>query len=86
MTYQFVAGLITMGHLVAGLFFLRFWVRTREGLFAAFAVAFWLLALNQTLLAVTNTVDEENSWIYMIRIASFALIIFAVVKKNFTSR
>jgi len=41
----FVSGLIAMGFAVAGLFFLSFWRRTRDTLFVAFAVAFWLLAL-----------------------------------------
>ena len=31
----FLNGLICMGQLVASLFFLRFWWRTRDGLFAA---------------------------------------------------
>lgn len=86
MHYQFVAGLITMGHLVAGLFFLRFWSRTRDGLFAAFAIAFWLLAANQALLASVNIVDEERSSIYLLRVAAFAIIIAAVILKNRPTR
>lgn len=42
--FEFVSGLITMGFVVAGLFFLRFWRRAGDRLFAAFAVAFWMLA------------------------------------------
>lgn len=86
MHYQFVAGLITMGHLVAGLFFLRFWSRTRDALFAAFAIAFWLLAANQALLAGANIVDEERSSIYLLRVAAFAIIIAAVILKNRPTR
>jgi hypothetical protein len=81
-TYEFLAGLIAMGELIAGLFFLRFWTRTRDWLFLAFAVAFWLLALNQALLAITNVVLEERSWIYLLRVAAFLLIIVAVIRKN----
>ena len=80
--YQFVAGLIAMGHAIAGLFFLRFWARTRDFLFLAFALAFWLLAATQTWLALTSIVIEERSWIYLLRVAAFALIIAAVVWKN----
>ena len=80
--YEFMSGLIAMGYLVAGLFFLRFWTRTRDGLFLAFAAAFWLLALNQTLLAITNVELEERSWFYLLRVAAFLLIIAAVVRKN----
>lgn len=82
MSFDFVSGLITMGFGVAGLFFLRYWARTRERLFLAFAVAFWLLALNQGLLVMMPTVLEERSWLYLLRVAAFGLIIAAVVAKN----
>ena len=43
---MFLAGMVTAGFLAGGLFFARFWVRSRDCLFLAFAAAFWLLALN----------------------------------------
>lgn len=84
-TSHFISGLITMGFLIAGLFFLRFWTKTRDLLFAAFAAAFWLLAANQALVAMIDVVREERSWVYLLRVAAFALIIAAVVWKNRTS-
>jgi len=78
----FVTGAIAMGHAIAGLFFLRFWARTRDKLFVTFAVAFWLMALNQTLLAFSGDAREEQSWIYLIRLAAFILIIVAILRKN----
>jgi hypothetical protein len=81
-TSQFVSGLITMGFVIAGLFFLRFWTRTRDLLFASFAAAFWLLAANQALVAVLDIPRDERSWIYLLRVAAFAMIIAAVVWKN----
>jgi hypothetical protein len=80
--YQFVSGAITIGFIVAGLFFLRFWSRTRDSLFAAFACAFWLLALNQALVALEAIPREELSWIYLIRLAAFSFIIIAIIDKN----
>lgn len=80
--FDFISGLITMGYAIAGLFFLRFWVRTRDGLFAAFAAAFWLLAANQGLPALAGVPREEQGWIYLVRLAAFVLIIVAVVLKN----
>ena len=71
-----------MGFLIAGLFFLRFWTRTRDGLFAAFTAAFWLLAANQALIVIIDAPREERSWIYLLRVAAFAIIIAAVVWKN----
>lgn len=82
----FVTGAITMGHAIAGLFFLRFWARTGDRLFLSFAAAFSLMAVNQALLAFSGDVQEEQSWIYLIRLAAFILIIIAVLRKNIGPR
>ena len=81
-TFGFLSGMITMGFVVAGLFFLRFWARTRDPLFIVFGVAFWLLALNQGLVVLAGVPREEQSWIYVLRLAAFTLIIVAIVWKN----
>lgn len=82
MMLDFLAGAITMGFVIAGLFFLRFWKRTREGLFLAFAFAFWLLGLTQALLAFTNIPLEERSWLFLLRLAAFSLILISIFRKN----
>jgi hypothetical protein len=82
--FAYVSGAITMGHLIAGLFFLKFWKRTRDRLFLAFAAAFWLLALNQGIIALAGIPREEQSWVYLLRLAAFLLIIMAIVSKNFS--
>ena len=48
----YLSGLITMGYLACGLFFAKFWWRSRDLLLLAFAVAFWLMAADSTLLAM----------------------------------
>lgn len=80
----FFSGLITMGFAIAGLFFFRFWKRTGDTLFAAFGLSFWLFALNQSLLTLSGIPREEQSWIYLIRLAGFALLIAAIIGKNWT--
>jgi hypothetical protein len=82
MLFDFLSGVITMGFIVAGLFFLRFWKRTHEGLFVAFALAFWLLGLTQALLAFTDIPIEERSWLYLLRLAAFLLILISIWWKN----
>ena len=82
---DYIAGLITMGYLVAGLFFLRFWRRTHDGLFLVFAIAFWLMATNAALVVLGGIPREEQSWIYLLRLAAFVLIIVAIVRKNWRS-
>jgi hypothetical protein len=79
---EFLAGVIATGYLVAGLFFLRFWTRTRDHLFAIFTVAFWLLAATQALVTLAEVPREEQSWIYLLRLAAFVLIIVGIVAKN----
>lgn len=78
----FVAGVMCAGYAIAGLFFLRFWMRTRDRLFAAFAVAFWLMALNQAVAGFSRHEHAENSVAYLLRLAAFVLIIVAVLGKN----
>jgi len=78
----FLSGAITAGFLVAGFFFLRFWKRTRETLFLAFAAAFWLLGLAQALLALAAIPVEERSWLYLLRLAAFSMILISIWTKN----
>jgi hypothetical protein len=82
MLVSFLSGAIVMGFLVAGLFFLRFWKRTGDELFAAFALAFWLLGLTQALLAFSSVPVEERSWLYLLRLAAFVVILLAIWRKN----
>ena len=79
---DFLSGAITTGFVVAGLFFLRSWRRTREPLFLAFALAFWLLGLAQALLAFADIALEERSWLYLVRLAAFSLILISIWTKN----
>jgi hypothetical protein len=79
---SFLSGAVCFGFMLAGLFFLRFWVGTRDGLFLAFAIAFWLLGLNQGLIALTDMPVEERSPLYLFRLAAFALILVAIWLKN----
>lgn len=63
-------------------FFLRFWRQTGDRLFALMALAFGLLCANTTLLAAINPAHESRHLIYILRLASFLVIIVAIVDKN----
>ena len=56
-----LSGFLITGQLIAGLFFLRFWHSSRDRLFAMFAVAFWLLAIQRLLLSLTRSVFEDQA-------------------------
>lgn len=78
----FTAGALTLGWLAIGVFFLKFWRRTGDGLFLAFAVAFALLATNQAVPVLFGVPSENQGYIYLLRLAAFLLIILAVLRKN----
>ena len=83
---SFLFGAIAMGYVVAGLFFAKFWRRSGDLLFGIFALAFWLLALSQTIVALIAVPREEQSWVYVLRLIAFGLIIVAIVQKNAAAR
>jgi hypothetical protein len=71
-----------MGFAVAALLFLKFWRRTREGLFLAFAGSFLLMGVMQALLTLGDTPVEERSWLFLLRLAAFSLILAALWWQN----
>jgi hypothetical protein len=78
----FLSGMVAAGFLAAGLFFVRFWSRSRDFLFLAFATAFWLLALNEALVVLEPEPEDRQSGFYLLRVAAFLLIAVAIVRKN----
>ncbi len=78
----FLMGANTLGCALASLFFLRARRRTRDPLFAAFAAAFFLLGVGQGLGAMTSYLEDEIPWVFLLRLAAFALIIVAIAGKN----
>ena len=81
-TINFLLGTIVMACVVAGMFFLRFWRKTRDRLFACFALSFWILAVNWSMVAFTRQDEPLRTAGYVLRLVAFILIIFAIVDKN----
>lgn len=80
---QFLLGAVAMASLVAAMFFLRFWHKTRDRFFLLFAAAFLLETVNRTTLAAIGSVTEEQEPLfYLVRLFSFVLILIAIVDKN----
>ncbi|HEY4029349.1 MAG TPA: DUF5985 family protein [Caulobacteraceae bacterium] len=82
----FASGAAGLECLVAGLFFLRFWQRTGERLFIAFAFAFWLLGANAALPVLLGRPAQMHGEVYLLRLAAFLLIILAIAGKNLKGR
>jgi hypothetical protein len=86
MTNDFLSGAIMMSYLVLGLFFLRFWFATRDGLFIYFALAFTLLGINQTFSIFIAEGTDNRNYIYLIRLLAFVLILIGIAMKNRSRR
>ncbi len=83
---QLLLGAIAMGNLVIGLFFVRFWRKTRDRFFLFFAVSFILEGSNRVLLGLSQGSNENEPIFYLVRLLSFVLILIAIVDKNRISR
>lgn len=75
-------GAIAMASLVAGLFFLRFWRRGKDPFFLLFSLSFFVEGANRIVLALSPKPEEGSPLIYLVRLASFALIVGAIAAKN----
>lgn len=83
MGYPVLTGVLIAGYLVAGLLFFKFWRKTREQLFFYFGVAFSILSANRVANALlVDEGQEPNSMLYVVRLAAFLLILYAIIAKN----
>jgi len=78
----FLQGAAAAGSLVAALFFLRFWTRTRDSFFLFFSAAFLIEGLSRVPLAFEHAADETDPLYYLPRLLAYSLIVLAVVLKN----
>ena len=79
---EFLSGCVSFGFLIGALFFLRFWKKTSDRLFLAFAIAFALMSLNQVLAQVIGAADERVGYTYVLRVVGFVIILAGILEKN----
>jgi hypothetical protein len=82
MIATFLLGVIATASLAAGLFFLRFWRDTRDSLFLAFALAFFIEGLNRATVIFIDHPNEGTPRIYIVRCVAFLIILAGIVNKN----
>ncbi len=78
----FLNGAVAMAYLVAGIYFLRFWRKTRDRLFLSFCAAFALLATNLAIVVILGVDDERTGYSYVLRVLGFLLILCTILRKN----
>ncbi len=82
MLYDFLAGASAMGFFACALFFVRFWRRTRDELFLAFALTFALLGFGQSLISLAQIPTEEKGALYLLRLLAFLVILIAIYRRE----
>lgn len=86
----FLSGVSMISFGASGVFFFKFWKASRDRFFLLFAIAFWLLSIERiALLMVVHADDsirsvqsESSSWVFLIRLCAFTIILFAIIEKN----
>ncbi|MFO0867087.1 MAG: DUF5985 family protein [Gemmataceae bacterium] len=79
--HDMMTGAIAMGFFVASAFFLQFWGATRDRLFVLFAGSFLILAINRIFIGIYGGTTDDSR-LYWVRLAAFALILLAIFDKN----
>jgi uncharacterized membrane protein HdeD (DUF308 family) len=86
MIQGFLLGVIATSSIIAGIFFLKFWRKTRDPFFLAFAASFVVEGLNRSAVLFADKPNEGSPWTYLVRLLSFLLILFAILRKNYSSK
>ncbi len=81
-----LAGAGAMAALVIALFFLRFWRRTGDRFFIYFALSFAVEGGLRAYMAANGNSNDGSASVYLLRLASYGLIVMAIVSKNRRAR
>lgn len=87
----FLAGISMATFAASGLFFVKLWKAAQDRFFVFFAIACGLLSIERVVAlfvqgvldsSVVTPLPESTSWIYLIRLLAFLMIMIAIVSKN----
>ena len=79
---EFLDGASAMCCVVIAMFFAAYWRQTHDRLFAIFALAFSVFAINRVLLSVLSEDADGRVFVYAVRLLAFVLILVAIADKN----
>lgn len=78
----FLSGAIFTECIIIALFFLQYQSKTRDIFFGYFALSFALLAAERIVWSIMGMTSEFRPMVYLFRLATFLVIIIAILKKN----
>lgn len=83
---NFLYGAIFMAAVIAALFFLRFYRKTKDRFFLYFFVSFALEATTRLLAVELESMGPNSPVFYVLRVVAYGLILVAIVDKNLPKR
>ena len=84
---ELASGAIAMASVVIALFFLRFWRSSRDRFFLYFSLSFLVQAGHRIYASFpAENVLEDEPLHFLIRLLAYALILWAVIEKNWPRR
>lgn len=89
---EFISGIYMTTFLFSGIFFLKFWKASKDTFFLYFAMACGLIAFERVLLFLVSgyselpQANESRTYVYVVRLIAFALILIAIIDKNRRAR
>jgi hypothetical protein len=82
---EILLGAISLASCAIGLFFVKFWLRTRDRFFLLFALAFLIEGIDRFALGASGALREEAPAYYLVRVIAYGLILVAILDKNRTA-
>ncbi len=79
----FVVGVIVTASFTCSLFFVRFWLRTRDLLFLAFELVFFTEGATRVILQFTVRPNESSPGFYVARMLAYLMLVVAIIRKNY---
>jgi hypothetical protein len=81
----FLLGIISTCSVLAGIFFLKFWRRTRDTLFLAFGVAFLVEGVNRAFILDMPDPTQGHPLTFVVRLLASLIILAGILHKNYRS-
>jgi len=78
----FFSGVYMATFAASGVFFFKFWTRTKEKFFLLFGAACWMLSIERLPLLFVDPESEPYTFCYLFRLTAFVLILRAVLRAN----
>jgi Family of unknown function (DUF5985) len=82
----FLLGVIATASVAIGVLFLKYWRRTRDGLFLSFGAAFLIDGFDRVWLLAQQHPHIANPAYYLVRLFSFLIILAGILSKNYGRR